>query len=98
MKRSAKNCPSAAWGYGPAGGDRSYNNSSQPCRRKQLALREMKKPLLRWCRCSFCGELKPESELVGRDRSLLFCDQCVTALDALCDGADDALAVFRRTS
>lgn len=48
--------------------------------------------------CCFCGELTPEADLVGRDRSLLFCEQCVTGLDGLYDGADDALAVFRRTS
>ncbi len=48
--------------------------------------------------CAFCGATRPEGDLVGRDGALLFCSQCVDALDGL-DGAPvDALAVFRRTS
>lgn len=45
--------------------------------------------------CAFCGKSRPESDLIGRDGRLLFCGRCVTALDALHDGADHALAVWR---
>ena len=48
--------------------------------------------------CSFCGQSRPECDLLGRDGRLLFCGRCVTALDALHDGADDALAVWREPS
>ena len=48
--------------------------------------------------CSFCGATRPESDLVGRNGSLLYCSQCIEGLDGL-DGAPvDALTVFRRTS
>ena len=43
--------------------------------------------------CSFCGKSRPECDLLGPDGPLLFCGRCVTALDALHDGADDALAI-----
>lgn len=63
-------------------------------RRKQPPPSEMKKrPLCRFT-CSFCGKSRPESDLVGRDGVLAFCGRCVTALDALHDGADDALAIW----
>ena len=45
--------------------------------------------------CSFCGKSRPKCDLLGRDGRLLFCGRCVTALDALHDGADDALVVWK---
>lgn len=78
-------------------------NDSSLVTRKQPEPKRRKSILMRTDRyrrffCAFCGETRPEGDLTGRDGRLLFCERCVTALDALCDGADDALAVLRRTS
>ena len=46
--------------------------------------------------CAFCGELRPESALMGRDKALLFCGRCVAVLEALYYGwPEDALKLFR---
>lgn len=54
------------------------------------------RPLRRFS-CSFCGKSRPECDLIGRDGALLFCGRCVTALDALHNGSDDALAIWKES-
>lgn len=46
--------------------------------------------------CGFCGEWRPWAEHGFNDHGVRHCTQCVDALDALRDGVDDALAIFRR--
>lgn len=83
------------------GRNADHHYSSVPRRGKQPAPRESKDPaqtrvdLARRFFCAFCGKSRPESDLVGRDGRLLFCGRCVTALDALYDGADDALTIWK---
>lgn len=98
-----RNAPPRKSGPLPAGHRATSQNTSHNYRsahrfRKQPAPPEMKKRPLRRFDCSFCGNSRPESDLIGRDGALLFCGRCVTALDALRDGADDALAIWREPS
>ena len=95
-----RNVPPRKSGPLPAGHRATSRNTvhhhcSVSHHRKQPTRREARKAAIRRFACSFCGELKPEADLVGHDRALLFCSQCVNALDGL-DGAPvDALSVFQ---
>lgn len=84
--------------HGAPGQNAVRPNHRRLPRRIQPAGREARKAATRRFVCSFCGKSRPECDLMGRDGSLLFCGRCVTALDALRDGADDALAIWAEPS
>lgn len=46
--------------------------------------------------CWFCGERRPVRDIIGFDRKVRICRQCTTGLDALRDGAADAVCILRR--
>lgn len=85
--------------HGPCRGRTGRNAVHHDCsvshHRKQPTRRETRKAAIPRYRCAFCGQRKPEADLIGRDGSLLFCVPCAAALDALRDGADDALTILR---
>lgn len=45
--------------------------------------------------CGFCGEWRQWAEHGYIDKGVRHCTRCVDALDALRDGAADALSIFR---
>ena len=90
-----KNCSPRPAAHGATGQNAVRSNRRRSTRRIQPARREARKAATQRFTCSFCGKSRPESDLIGRDGALLFCGRCVTALDALRDGADDALAIWK---
>ena len=80
---------------GKTGGFNDHVDPSHTRRRRQPPPSETKRPALRRYACSFCGELRPDEDLVGRDRALRFCSRCTLALDGLSGAPVDALMILR---
>ena len=74
-----------------------YHNSRQAPRRGTFIPRRFYE-LGDTFTCGFCGTVKPWALHGYADGRIRYCTNCVNGLDALRDGVDDALRIFRGES